>query len=254
MIGGLAAGVLTFLTVPALLPLYERQKVKNYRGELVPTGLGLAFILPAVLVIMVGSTAASEELLGVVLLLFFALLGAIDDALGDHSQKGFRGHLAGGHFSTGTLKAVGGGAVALVAARLLTDNLLEAGLNAALVALGANLINLFDLRPGRAGKAFLLLSLPFQFWAVDVGALRVLAFAVLGYLPWDLKRRAMMGDTGANPLGAALGWLAGRELPLLWKIILFLFLAFLTVFAERVSFSEVIERNSFLRFLDQLGR
>jgi UDP-N-acetylmuramyl pentapeptide phosphotransferase/UDP-N-acetylglucosamine-1-phosphate transferase len=77
---------------------------------------------------------------------------------------------------------------------------------------------------------------------------------VAGYLPWDLRRKAMMGDTGSNTLGAALGWQAARGLPLIPKAVLTALLIGLNLLSEKVSFSTLIERSRFLHFLDQLGR
>ena len=64
----------------------------------------------------------------------------------------------------------------------------------------------------------------------------------------------MLGDTGANALGATLGvavvagtGLAGRGLALA-------VLAALTLASEKVSFSRVIDATPALRWADQLGR
>ena len=254
MIWNLVAVALSYVAVPALLPIYGRRKTRNYLGEEVPTGVGYAFILPSALVIVLRSGAESQSLLFTIVLLAFAALGAIDDAWGSQSQKGFRGHLAAGEVSTGLLKAVGGGATALAAASLLATGWLELVINGGLVALAANFLNLLDLRPGRAGKAFLLLGLPLHFLAADPAPLQVLSLAVAGYLPWDLRRRAMMGDTGANPLGAALGLMAAGSLTLGVKAALLAALAGLNLLSERISFSELIEGSRILHFLDQLGR
>ncbi|HHT42505.1 MAG TPA: hypothetical protein GX014_03795 [Firmicutes bacterium] len=254
MIWTLAAGVFSYLSVAALLPIYQRQRAENYLGESVPSGLGYAFLLPAVLAMLLRAGASAQTLLFASTLLLFAALGAIDDSLGDSRRKGFRAHLSVQALSTGALKAWGGATSALVAAWLLDGSWLEVVLNAGLTALGANFLNLLDLRPGRAGKAFLLLALPLNFLpGGHVVPLRVLSASLLGYLPWDLKRRAMMGDTGANPLGAALG-LAASGLPRALKMLVLVVLAVLNLAAEKVSFSKIIESNRVLHFLDQLGR
>lgn len=254
MVWNLAAAALAYLVVPLLLPLYKKQASRNYRRESVPAGLGYSFLLPAVLVMILRSGRAVQPLLCAILLLLFAALGAVDDALGSPDQKGFRGHLRGGVLSSGALKALGGAVSALVAASLLESGWLELLVNGGLMALGANFLNLLDLRPGRAAKAFLLLSLPFHFFTPRPVPLQVLCGAVLGYLPWDLSRKAMMGDTGANPLGAALGLMAAWYLPLAVKAVLLAALAALNLLSERISFSRVIEGSRFLDFLDRLGR
>ena len=142
----------------------------------------------------------------------------------------------------------------MIAAAPVSIGWLDLIIDAGLVALSANFLNLLDLRPGRAAKAFLLLGLPLNLTGADSGSLKMLSWAVAGYLPWDLRRKAMMGDTGSNTLGAALGWQAARGLPLIPKAVLTALLIGLNLLSEKVSFSTLIERSRFLHFLDQLGR
>ena len=72
---------------------------------------------------------------------------------------------------------------------------------------GANLLNLFDLRPGRAIKvavasgAMIGAARPGRRRAPPLPPLA----AALALLPEDLGERAMLGDAGANALGAMLG-------------------------------------------------
>jgi hypothetical protein len=64
----------------------------------------------------------------------------------------------------------------------------------------------------------------------------------------------MLGDAGANALGALLGLaLAARTGPL-GRAVLLAGVAGLTAASERVSFTRVIERTPGLRELDALGR
>jgi hypothetical protein len=124
-------------------------------------------------------------------------------------------------------------------------------LNAGLVAGGANLLNLFDLRPGRAIKV-----------AAASGALLGAAGqddvaaplgAALALLPEDLGERAMLGDAGANALGAMLGAsAAGLSRPA--RVALLAGIAGLTAASEKVSFTKVIARTPALNWLDMLGR
>jgi hypothetical protein len=78
--------------------------------------------------------------------------------------------------------------------------------------------------------------------------------ATLAVLPADLGERVMLGDAGANPLGALLGLrLAsvprrGRRAALLAAVVA------LNLASERVSFTMVIEATPGLRELDRLGR
>lgn len=205
--------------------------------------------------------------------------GAVDDlgeAEGDRTAgtKGLRGHLSAlrsGRVTTGALKVAGIGAVGLTAAALtvarptraaaLPGAALDVVVGGALVAGTANLLNLFDLRPGRALKVAGAMSLALSTGrpgSTGAAAARPLAAAVLGAsvaaLPDDLAGRSMLGDTGANALGALLGVTAlarwgrpGRTAALAGVVAL-------TLASERISFSRVIEANPLLRELDRLGR
>ena len=77
--------------------------------------------------------------------------------------------------------------------------------------------------------------------------------AALALLPEDLGERAMLGDAGANALGATLG-AAATVLPRPARIALLAGIAGLTAASEKVSFTKVIERTPALHWLDMLGR
>ena len=80
------------------------------------------------------------------------------------------------------------------------------------------------------------------------------AGAALALLPEDLGERAMLGDAGANALGAMLGAAAAQVLPRSARLCLLTGIVALTVASERVSFTRVIEATPALRWLDMLGR
>ncbi|RQW82791.1 hypothetical protein DKL51_32735, partial [Micromonospora globispora] len=80
------------------------------------------------------------------------------------------------------------------------------------------------------------------------------AGAAAGLIQEDLDERVMLGDSGANALGALLGVsLAARSGPVGRAGVLAL-LAALTAASEKVSFTQVIQRTPGLRELDALGR
>ena len=193
------------------------------------------------------------------------LVGGYDDLAGARPEqardKGLAGHLAAlkaGRVSAGAVKVAGIGAAAAVAAVLTrrgrgTGALVDGVLTTGLVAGTANLINLLDLRPGRAGKAAVLVA------ATTVGgpAGGLVAGplgATLAVLPEDLGERIMLGDCGANALGSLLGLrlasIPGRapRAGLLAGVVA------LTLASEKVSFTKVIEATPGLRELDRLGR
>ena len=77
--------------------------------------------------------------------------------------RGFRGHLGAlrhGEVTTGTVKLGGIGVTAILSAVVAGGPAADVALNAGLVAGGANLLNLFDLRPGRAIKVAVAIGAP----------------------------------------------------------------------------------------------
>ncbi|MDO5701608.1 MAG: hypothetical protein Q4P36_09110 [Bowdeniella nasicola] len=215
-------------------------------------------------------------------------LGALDDFREDtsHRDKGLRGHFAAlraGRLTTGAAKAIGISTAALVTAvRLgagrradakhvgrepagLLAGALDFGADAALIAGGANLTNLLDLRPGRALKAALLplalatvstatRSVPRSTKHRSHALLAGTAAAVIQGAPDDLAGRSMLGDTGANALGAHLGWLLARSAPRCVRLFSAGGVVALILASERVSFSAAIENTPWLQRLDLWGR
>jgi UDP-GlcNAc:undecaprenyl-phosphate/decaprenyl-phosphate GlcNAc-1-phosphate transferase len=240
----------------------------NHRGEQVTLAEGPALALAAIAAPALG--AGMPPRLRAALAVAgagAAVFGGYDDLAGDGDRRGFRGHLgalAQGEVTTGSVKLGGIGATGLVAAAVLGGGPADVAINAGLVAGGANLLNLFDLRPGRALKvalasgALLATAPPAarpggtrpgrgQAVAAPMGA----ALALLGE---DLGERAMLGDAGANALGALLGVAAAASLPRPARVALLAGIAGLTAASEKVSFTAVIERTPALRWLDMLGR
>ena len=64
----------------------------------------------------------------------------------------------------------------------------------------------------------------------------------------------MLGDCGANALGAAVGTAAVQALPWQLRLLACAAAVALNLASEQVSFTAVIERTPLLRRLDQLGR
>ena len=189
-----------------------------------------------------------------------ALAGALDDLGGDSRAKGLRGHLGAarrGQLTTGTIKIGALGATGLLGAAA-SDHRDGRGLGlhtlagAGLVAGGANLANLFDLRPGRALKVGLACGIPLLLTGRPAAA--AVTGASLAVLPDDLAARSMLGDTGANPLGAALGAAAVQQLSPRSRWVALAVVTGLTLLSERVSFSRVIGSTPVLRRLDDWGR
>jgi hypothetical protein len=193
--------------------------------------------------------------------------GALDDLKGSGKRRGLRGHLgalAHGEVTTGTVKLAGIGATGVAGALLLGrpgGSALDCAVNAGLIAGAANLLNLFDLRPGRAIKVAALSAAMIGAASAAAGgggggitAVAVPAGAALAVLPEDLGERAMLGDAGANALGAMLGVAAVSALGRPARVGVLAGIVALTAASEKVSFTKVIARTPALNWLDMLGR
>jgi UDP-N-acetylmuramyl pentapeptide phosphotransferase/UDP-N-acetylglucosamine-1-phosphate transferase len=247
----------------------------NYRKREVVAGLGL--VLGIGLVVWAAPLgiaarvdpvrAARAELLApsglavVVAGLAFVVLGLVDDLVEDPGgSRWFRGHLralAGGRLTGGGVKLLGGALAGLLVAALATPGDRPAWavlLGGVVVASAANTANLLDLRPGRCAKVFLPLWVAGCLLDPGGGAWSAgLAGAALAALPFDLREQGMLGDAGANALGAVVGTmlLAG---PMWLLSAAAAVLVALQLASERVSFTRVIEGNRVLRAADRLGR
>jgi hypothetical protein len=231
----------------------------NYRGQDVSLTTGLTASLGVLAGAAVG--AGPRRVPAVIAGMAAALAGGYDDLRAPRAEqpgdKGLAGHLAAarsGRLSGGTVKVAVIGAASLVAARAMPESgrssrtLLRAGL----IAGTANLVNLLDLRPGRAGKVVAVAGL-----AGLAGEARALAAAVAGAsvaaLPEDLCEHGMLGDLGANALGAVLGVRLAALAPRR-RMIAAAVVGGLTLASERISFSRVIDSVAALRWFDHLGR
>ena len=206
--------------------------------------------------------------------------GLIDDLdSGAHDgqapAKGLKGHLsalARGRVTTGAVKIAVIGSGALVAGVLLARHraaaaplrrpaatALDAVVSAVTIASWADVHNLLDLRPGRALKAAALLTAPLL---ADrrraAAASRALAAGCLGAaaaaLPGDLMEETMLGDTGANALGALAGTALAAHPARPVRVAAAAAGTGLVLASERVSFTRVIARTPALAALDAVGR
>lgn len=285
LVGSFLVGV----AVAALLwrvaqPVFDHPVLRreNVRGLSVPTAGGLVLVLACVVPVAAVQLAWLARWTGVpvelrlgwqptlIAVLGFGLLGLVDDLLGDHDSRGFTGHLrslASGTLTTGALKLIGGGVVALIAT-VQTGVVAELGwqlvVDVALVALAANLANLFDRAPGRLTKVAVIAAVVLVAvgpWAVVEGDLRSPPVAALfvvgsaaGLLVPELRERVMLGDTGANAVGAALGLGVVMALGEHARVGVMVVLLVLNLASERISFSRVIGSTPGLSHLDRWGR
>ncbi|HWG01268.1 MAG TPA: hypothetical protein VG164_05405 [Trebonia sp.] len=223
-----------------------------------------------------------------------AAFGVYDDLAGSGKRRGLRGHLgalAHGEITTGAVKLLGIALTGFASALPISpggrppgdpplggtarppkpswppgrDTAGDVFINAGLIAGSANLLNLFDLRPGRAIKVTLAAGVllaaggaggggesggPFG----KTGLVAAPLGAAVALLPADLGGRAMLGDGGANALGAMLGVAAAATLSRRARLGVLGGIVALTVASEKISFTKVIEATPPLRWLDMLGR
>lgn len=243
---------------------WERQ---NFRGRTVNLAGGAATAAAA----LIAATSTPRHLRASTLIAAAAAAGtgmADDLATDPTAAKGLKGHLralARGEVTTGAAKLLGISGAALVSAGIISRGrtagratyAIDALTSGALIAGMANLINLFDLRPGRALKVTALTAAalacdPTHPDGRAVGTLT--AGLVAGAAPTDLQERTMLGDVGANSLGALLGvGLASHPDPRVRGAALAA-VTTLILASEKVSFSRIIERTPALARLDRWGR
>jgi len=239
----------------------------NYRGHEVVVASGIVVVLAVVVVaaahrvlVAFGGVNPDEQLrvagLAVATTVGFGFLGLVDDLVGTVDTKGFAGHLGAlvrGQVTTGLVKLVGGVLLGVVVAPGTGWDAVRSGV---LIAACANVGNLFDRAPGRTIKVCLLGGLVVAAiggpaWALT-GPMLVLG-AGLGMLVADLSEQCMLGDTGSNVLGAALGVGLAVSLGAPAEWIALAVVVALNVASEFVSFTKVIDAVAPLRFVDRLG-
>jgi len=188
-------------------------------------------------------------------------LGLYDDLAGVTHARGLRGHfraLAHGEVTTGIVKLAGLAAAGLVAAPCRTGrcSVAQRLADGALISGAANLVNLLDLRPGRALKTVAFVGLPLAVSGTGPGAAAAAGAlaSTAALLPGDLDERHMIGDCGANALGALVGWALAERLGICGRLAALSAVIGLTLASERISFSAVIDNQLLLRSVDRWGR
>ncbi|HEX2954239.1 MAG TPA: phospho-N-acetylmuramoyl-pentapeptide-transferase [Bacillota bacterium] len=274
----------SFFTGRILLPrlavlLHEANFTRiNYRGEAIPSGGGILFLLGTpvwmgiALILGIHHFTIENTFLFIFVIMGMGMVGFFDDVLGSQDAKGFSGHFGAlfrGRLTSGALKALYGGIIATLFSIGLwvlegqhTNlpiwlRLYQFFLNIAVIALSTNLINLLDLRPGRAGKSYLIAIVIAFFLSKQPELFQLaipLSIILIAYIRADLKAWIMMGDVGSNLLGGVLGIMIAWTFTPPSKTVAFILLLSLNLLSERFSFSRIIERFRVLRFLDELGR
>jgi len=259
-----------FMTPAALRSLREEGHVReNYRGRSLPFPAGWLILAAAAVALVVlaplrelanaDDVLQPEVGLAIVYVVGVGLLGLVDDVFSGQS-RGWRGHgraVMSGSFATGALKAVGSLGLALY---VMTGRDFSTGeylVAVGLLVLTTNLFNLLDLRPGRSVKVFVLLGLGLTVGAWDLHplwALGLFAGGVLALGVYDVRERAMLGDTGSNVIGAVAGLWLVLALGTTGQIVALAVVLAITVYGEFRSLSAFIERTPGFRQLDSFGR
>lgn len=257
------ASAVAVVGTEALLCL-PRLQARNYLGKSIPTayGIGGAAAQTLALGMLVAVTVPVPKRVALLSLglALLCVVGLLDDLFGGGGPSGLGGHLRAlykqGRVTTGTLKLIVGGGACLGLGVALRPGLLWQGMaDGLLLASCANLVNLLDRQPGRAQKVFVLglaIALLLKGWR-PLLPLLPFAAAVLAFLPEDLAGRKMMGDAGSNAAGFALAFLL-LDGPLSLRLTALALALALNLASERRSFTQIIERNRLLRFLDRLFR
>lgn len=233
----------------------------NFRGRTVSLAGGPALAVSASVTGALGARSVREGAAVLTAGLGGGAVGLYDDIVGARPEqkayKGFKGHLRGlreGRVTAGMAKVAGIGAAALLASAMLGgkrkfDVLLGAGV----IAGSANLLNLLDLRPGRALKTGLLVGGPLSLGQNGVGLAGPIG-AASSLLPQDLDEDIMLGDSGANAMGAVIGVNVAARTGRFGRLLVLAGLTGLTLASEKVSFTKVIDKTPVLREIDGWGR
>lgn len=236
----------------------------NYKKKQIPIGMGLVFVIVQtfiiLMVVLYSKTEESYIFLYIISILIIGIVGIVDDLIGEKEVKGFKGHISSlikMKLTTGGLKLVVGGIASIIVSLTISKNVIDFIINVLVVGLFTNLINLFDLRPGRAGKVFIFLSI-ILILTTSLSRYNYIIISLLGillvYMPYDLKAESMMGDIGSNVLGMTLGiFCAGTQF--IWiKVLYLVLLIIIHIVSEYLSLTEIIEKNRILCYIDKLGR
>lgn len=258
---------ITLLSIPMISKMLENSGMirENYRGDMIPVGLGLVFIPSLVInsIILIYSNIVPEKIIMIYMLLFASIamsfVGIIDDSLGNRGVTGLIGHfkaLFKGSLTTGVFKALLGGFVGLTLAVTLSKSIPNIIVATLVVALSTNMMNLFDLRPGRAIKAYVILAIIIFLASAKFNreVMMLIVPAVLAYFYFDLRALTMMGDAGSNVLGVSIGVFIVSSFDLPVQLVSLVLLVAIHVLTEKFSLTKIIENNKFLNYVDKLGR
>lgn len=249
----LPLGVTFFLT-PSFIKCQEGKNftTTNFQGKDVVTGGGLVLLAALFVIYPVIYFAENEKsgiwLLYLLFLLGIAFLGLVDDIWGDKNVKGLKGHFKKlwkrEGVTTGVYKAAGGLFLGITFSMLLGGKWPDCFFQGVFLALASNFLNLTDTRPGRSVKLFFFCTLILVFFFKKYFMFLVPVWSSLFiYLPWELDKRIMLGNTGANLLGGVLGFYIVLHTSRLFLIFLVIILVLFHWFCDNYSLSMILDRR-----------
>ena len=253
--------VLSLVLVPVALAVAVRFGALDHPGpakghtKAVPYLGGAAIVVAFAAVVLVGNAldpppSGLPQLAGFLGLgVLLALVGLVDD-------------LRGGLSPLLRLVLEAGAAVAVWA---MGSDAHLAGVPSAVDALVSvvwivgvtNAFNLLDLRPGRALKVFVLLGAGLTAGTAELRpllSLGLFAGPALVAGGHDLREHGMLGDTGANLIGALAGLWLVLSLGSTGQIAALAVLLAINVYGELRSISALVQGSPLLRRLDSWGR
>jgi UDP-GlcNAc:undecaprenyl-phosphate GlcNAc-1-phosphate transferase len=233
-----------YLLLPLFFGLGEKVfSAPNYQSKRVLNSAGVWLSLSTI----VGSLPLFIWYRDLALLWLFSLsitfLGLLDDLFLEKT-KGIRGHLQrlrSGVITTGVIKL---GYILLISFGLaLLTQRTNWYLDAFLLSIFANTVNTLDTRPNRANFFFGIMLLLVSIFTWD-NPITVYSYVVAGSLivlfPYEKREKTMLGDSGANLLGAIIG-LNLWGLSLGFRIVLAILALIWQIFADNFSLNRIID-------------
>lgn len=271
----LIISILVFPAIKKFLILHGIEK-QNYEGIKIPNATGvlisISLLITSSIIIITPDVFGDlrnfkDPLMHIFILTFTAsFAGFVDDIFSKDEIRGFKSHLRElfeGRITTGILKAILGLAVALIIASFTQGSVVDIVSAMFVIGLSMNAFNLLDIRPGRVLKAYIFIMVILiltpvtlnmvifpTYWHL-IGA--VISPAVI-LLRDDLSKRSMIGDTGANVLGAIVGYAVISTFTGNIRIVILILLIVFNFVADRWSITKMIENQPILNKLDRLGR
>lgn len=258
--------ILSYIGLPMIKNMLIDSGVlcENFKSNKIPNAIGILFVFVQVITLgiieIINPIYNEINLMYLLGFVFIGIIGLLDDLIGEKNIKGLKGHIKAffhGKLTTGAIKAFLGLFISFLISSYISSNILNFIINGLLIGLFTNSINLFDLRPGRAAKTFILISMLLMIFS-SKSYVNHIIYSIYGllipYIILDLRAEVMMGDTGANVLGFTLGVYSAGNFEMPTRIIILFVLILIHFLAEKFSFSKIIENNRILKYLDNIGR